>query len=726
MMIPELDMQSDSQLSQRFLHLLNGEEYNPHFLLGLHDHPGGGKVIRLWRPGAQTLYVEFKGQNIQAEKIHEAGIFELRVPLETTLYDYRIYHQDGFLAHDPYAFLPTVGEVDQYLFGNGTHYELYHILGAHPTQHQGINGVKFAVWAPSAKRVSLVGDFNYWDGRTNQMRSMGSSGIWELFVPGLTNGIKYKFEIKAHTSEIKVKADPFGFWSELRPLTASIVADTRGFAWGDEEWLKQRKQDANKAKPINIYELHAGSWRRPDGRALNYRELAGQLADYCKEMGYTHVELLPLQEHPLDESWGYQVSGFYAITSRYGTPEDFQWFVNHLHQNHIGVILDWVPGHFPTDDFSLGRFDGTALFEHEDPRQGLHPHWNTLIFNFGRNEVANFLIANALYWFEQMHIDGLRVDAVASMLYLDYGREDGQWIPNRYGGKENLEAIEFFKHLNSVTHQRFPGIQMIAEESTAFPGVSHPLEGGGLGFDMKWNMGWMNDTLRYFSKDMIFRHYHHNDLTFGLLYSFSERFVLALSHDEVVHGKRSLLDKMPGDLWQKFANLRLLHSYQICQPGKKLMFMGGEIGQWNEWWCKGELEWYLLRYPLHQGLKSMVKELNHLYLSHRALWEKDFDYTGFEWVDFTDTKNSVISYLRKSESEQVFCVHNFTPSYFGHYFLPLKHVQQVREIFNSDHEKYGGSGKLNTQVEIVKEGWKAVGVHVNLSPLATMIFEVKY
>lgn len=631
------------------------------------------------------------------------------------------------LSHDPYAFLPTIGEVDLYLFGQGVHYKLYDVLGARCITHQGHSGVKFAVWAPNAKSVSVVGDFNFWNGHANPMRSLGGSGIWELFIPGLRAGEKYKFEIRTQTNQVLIKADPYALSSELRPATASIVADINNFQWEDEEWLSQQIHSKNLAKPINIYELHLGSWKRKDGKFLNYKEIAVELSNYCQEMGFTHVELMPIQEHPLDESWGYQVSGFYAVTSRFGSPTDFQWFVNHLHKNKIGIILDWVPGHFPTDDFSLGKFDGTALYEHADPRQGFHPHWNTNIFNFGRREVSNFLIANALFWFEQMHIDGLRVDAVASMLYLDYGREHGEWIPNQYGTKENLEAIEFLKHLNAIVHQRNPRALMIAEESTAFAKVSHPVSEGGLGFDLKWNMGWMNDTLRYFSKDMIFRHYHHNDLTFGLLYAFTERFVLVFSHDEVVHGKNSLIGKMPGDTWQKFANLRLLLSYMICQPGKKLLFMGGEIGQWNEWSNQHGIEWNLLDFIPHQEIQRMVKEINHLYLAHPALWERDFHPNGFEWVDFSDSKNSVISYLRKSENEILLCIHNFTPSFFSEYFVRLKNVSSVQEIFNSDQHTYGGSGKLNPHPQIISDNnGHAIGLKLHLAPLATMILKVSF
>ncbi len=718
-------IQFEPYFFDQILRLAYTIHHQPHSILGLHPYFGDYKVIRLWRPGARQIFLEVFGQITEARLIYEAGIFEYVVPSHTTYLDYRVYHQNGQLAHDPYAFWPTFGEMDQHLFAKGVHYKLYEKMGARLTTHQGFDGVKFAVWAPNAKSVSLVADFNHWDGRVNPMRVMGYSGVWELFVPGLVEGEKYKFEIHTQQGEKRVKADPYAYSSELRPATASVVADTRRFRWQDEAWIEERKMRSFISRPMNIYEVHLGSWKRGSYTFLNYRDIAHELAHYCVEMGFTHVELLPIQEHPLDESWGYQVSGFYAPTSRYGTPEDFQYFVNHLHQHHIGVILDWVPGHFPTDDFSLSRFDGSALYEHADPRQGYHPHWHTYIFNFGRHEVTNFLIANALYWFEEMHVDGLRVDAVASMLYLDYGREDNEWIPNEYGGKENLHAIEFLKHLNSIVHERCPGILMVAEESTAFTGVTHPIRQGGLGFDLKWNMGWMNDTLRYFSRDMIFRCYHHHDLTFGLIYAFSEHFVSVFSHDEVVHGKHSLLSKMPGDMWQQFANLRLLFSYMICQPGKKLLFMGGEIGQWNEWNCKGEIEWFLLRYPSHHAIQTMVKDLNHFYLEHPALWENDFDYHTFQWVDFSDTQNSIISYLRKGISEQLLCVHNFTPFYHSNYLIHLGNINQVREVFNTDAEKYGGSGKLNFQPEIVRhsDGY-TIGLRIIIAPLATMIFKI--
>lgn len=717
----------DQHLSKA-MRLMHFDEYNPHHFLGLHEDEKGGKVIRLWRPGAHQVHLEVFGEIVEGNRLHEAGLFEYHVPSYTTSKDYKIYHQNGLLAQDPYAFWPSIGEMDLYLFGKGVHYQLYNVMGGRLIQHEGVEGVRFCVWAPNAKSVSLVGDFNFWDGRVNPLRSLGESGVWELFVPGLKEGEKYKYEIRTQSHDLRVKSDPMALASEMRPATASLVMNVDRFSWNDYAWMEKRFREKDIPKPMNIYEVHLGSWKKKDGwQFMNYREIAKDLASYCKTMGYTHVELLPVQEHPLDESWGYQVSGFYAVTSRFGSPEDFQWFVNHLHEHHIGVILDWVPGHFPTDSFSLGRFDGTALYEHADDRQGFHPHWSTYIFNFGRNEVTNFLIANALFWFEKMHIDGLRVDAVASMLYLDYGREQGEWIPNKYGRNENLEAIEFLKHLNSIVHKSHPGILMIAEESTAFGGITHPLEQGGLGFDYKWNMGWMNDTLRYISKDSIYRKYHQNELTFGLLYAFTEKFILVLSHDEVVHGKNSLLGKMPGDMWQQFANLRLLLSYMICQPGKKLLFMGNEIGQWNEWSSTGQIEWFLLQFPTHHGIQTMVKEINHLYLNSPSLWEKDFDYSGFEWVDFNDHQNSVISYLRKSSHETLFCVHNFTPNYYPDYIHSIENISSIEEIFNTDDVKYGGTGKLNPHPHIIKdERGQPTALKLHLAPLATMIFRLNF
>ncbi|MBS0647780.1 MAG: 1,4-alpha-glucan branching protein GlgB [Verrucomicrobia bacterium] len=693
--------------------------HNPHTVLGLHGQDRK-KVIRLWRPEAPSCHLELKGKIVEAQKIDERGLFEIEVKASTKPLDYKIYHTSGKLDYDPYVFLSTFGEMDAHLFNKGTHYKIFNVLGGRLTQHQGVQGAKFAVWAPNAKAVSLVGDFNHWDGRAHPMRSLGASGVWELFVPGLQEGEHYKFEIQTPENGRVIKADPYAYASEMRPKTASRLFDVDRFAWTDEKWI-QKRGDLNR--PLNIYEVHLGSWKK----GLGYRQLAQELADYCKQMHFTHVELMPVSEHPLDESWGYQVSGYYAVTSRFGSPEDFQYFVNHLHREGIGVIVDWVAAHFPTDDFSLSRFDGTALYEHDDPRQGLHPHWNTHIFNYGRHEVSNFLIANALFWLEKMHVDGLRVDAVASMLYLDYGREPGEWIPNAQGGKENLEAIEFLKHMNSIVHQSHPHAIICAEESTSFMGVSHPLEWKGLGFDLKWNMGWMNDTLRYFQKDTLFRTHHQNELTFGLVYAFSERFILVLSHDEVVHGKASLISKMPGDDWQKFANVRLFYSYMICQPGKKLLFMGGELGQWHEWNCKDEIAWGLLQYDRHQQLQNSFRAMNEFYQAHPALWERDFDGSGFEWIDFHDAQNSVLSYLRKGAGQTVVCVHHFTPNYFSNYFIRLPRLKTIREVFNTDREEFGGSGKINPTVEkVLDEKGHAVGFNIQMAPLATLVFEVTF
>ena len=722
------EIEFDPNFYSELIHIAEIKHHNPHEVLGLHRFFDGKQVIRLWRPGAEQVFVEVFGEIVEAKKIQGNGIFEVVVPSHATRYDYKIYHQNGLLAHDPYAFEPTFGELDQYLFSKGVHYKLYERLGGRLCVEQGVEGAKFNVWAPNAKSVALVGDFNFWNGQTNPMRVLGYSGVWEIFIPGLKQGEKYKFEIHTQQGETLIKSDPYAVACEMRPATASILFPLAHYQWQDQNWLEIRKQRAEHSYPMSIYEVHLGSWRKDGDNFLNYRTIAHQLADYCIEMGFNYVELLPIQEHPLDESWGYQVSGFYAPTSRFGTPDDFRYFVDHLHQKGIGLILDWVPGHFPTDRFSLGLFDGSALYEHSDSRQGYHPHWHTHIFNFGRHEISNFLIANALYWFQEMHVDGLRVDAVASMLYLDYGRDSGDWIPNEFGGKDNLQAIEFLKHLNSVVHERCPGILMIAEESTSFPGITTPVYYGGVGFDLKWNMGWMNDTLRYFSTDCLYRTYHQNDLTFGLMYAFSERFLLVLSHDEVVHGKKNILSKMPGDMWQQFANTRLLISYMFCQPGKKLLFMGIEIGQWNEWHCKNALDWILLDFDTHRGVQLLVKDLNHLYQTHPALWEKDFHYSTFEWIDFADTRNCILSYLRKSNSETLLCVHNFTAAYHSEYILHLKEsYQSVEEIFNSDDLKYGGSDKHNYQTHMMRNhDGRVTCLQIAIAPLATMIFKIVF
>jgi len=599
-----------------------------------------------------------------------------------------------------YPFPQILTDFDLHLLGEGTHYKNYEKLGAHVIEVKGVNGVHFAVWAPNAEAVSVIGDFNKWDGNSHKMRMLGSSGIWEIFIPGLSEGEIYKFNIKSKSGEVLEKADPYAFSSEIRPKSASIVYDIDKYTWNDAKWLSEREHHNALDAPISMYEVHLGSWMRvpEDGnRYLTYRELAKKLAEYVKEMGYTHVQLMPVTEYPLDASWGYQTIGYFAPTSRFGKPEEFMYFVDYMHQNGIGIILDWVPAHFPKDGHGLSRFDGTCLYEHADPRKGEHQDWGTLIFNYGRNEVRNFLLSNALFWLDKYHIDGLRVDAVASMIYLDYSRQPGEWIPNQYGGNENLEAIDFLKRFNEVLHSTHPGVLTIAEESTAWTGVSRPTYLGGLGFSLKWNMGWMNDTLRYFSKDPIHRKYEHDNLTFSLLYAFTENFILVLSHDEVVHGKRSLLDKMPGDFQQRFANLRALYGYMYGHPGKKLLFMGGEIGQWWEWNHYESVHWHLLQYESHHGLQRYVRDLNRLYQSEPALYEVDFDYHGFEWIDFRDAEGSIISFIRRGKNPEDFLVfvYNFTPVARMGYRVGVPKGGFYKEVMNSDSGSYWGGNMGN-------------------------------
>jgi 1,4-alpha-glucan branching enzyme len=601
---------------------------------------------------------------------------------------------EGATFYDAYSFRPVLGELDLFLWNQGNHYQIYRKLGAHPMVHQGVPGVHFAVWAPSARRVGLVGDRDFWDGRRLPMRPRGSSGVWELFAPHFRPGDRYKFEITTGGSEILLKADPMGFLMERRPATASVVFDLDRYRWGDGDWMAARAKADRLAEPMSVYECHLGSWRRrPDGEWLSYREAADQLVPYLQDVGFNWLELMPLSEHPLDASWGYQVSGYYAITSRFGTPDDFRYLVDRCHQAGIGIILDWVPAHFPRDGFALEWFDGTHLYEHADPRQGAHEDWGTLVFNYGRNEVKNFLVANALFLCDAYHVDGLRVDAVASMLYLDYSRNEGGWIPNRYGGRENLEAIEMLKTLNTKIYELFPGAMTIAEESTAFPAVSRPVHLGGLGFMLKWNMGWMHDMLDFMSKDPIYRRYNMDRLTFALLYAFHENFCLPLSHDEVVYGKRSLLGKMPGDEWRRFANLRLLLGYMFSEPGKKLLFMGGEFGQVNEWDHASQLSWELLDRPGHRGILNFIRDLNALYRGEPALHQRDCDWRGFEWVDFRDHDATVVSFLRhgREPSEPVLLVFNFTPVPRRGYRLGVPSPGWWRELMNSDSGLYGGS-----------------------------------
>ncbi|HQA58984.1 MAG TPA: 1,4-alpha-glucan branching protein GlgB, partial [Acetivibrio sp.] len=621
------------------LRVINAEHPDPFNVLGMHQlESQDAMVVRAYFPNAQTIDVVplSGGQRYKMDRIHENGFFEVVMDDRKDFFKYVLEITDdvgnNFKIYDPYCFMPVLSDFDLHLFGEGNNHKIYEKLGAHPMTVDGIEGTFFAVWAPCAKRVSVVGNFNQWDGRRHQMRSRGPSGVWELFIPGIGQGEIYKYEIKTPHNEIYVKADPYAFYSELRPNTASIVYDLNGYEWNDKDWMYERDHSNSFEKPMSIYEVHLGSWKRvsnDENGFHTYRELADMLVEYVKDMGYTHIELLPIAEHPFDGSWGYQITGYYAATSRYGEPKDFMYFVDKCHQNGIGVIMDWVPAHFPKDGHGLARFDGTALYEHYDPRQGEHPDWGTHIFNYGRNEVKNFLISNALFWFEKYHIDGLRVDAVASMLYLDYGKKDGEWIPNRWGGKENVDAIEFMQQLNSTVYKYHPGVMMIAEESTSWALVTKPPYTGGLGFAYKWNMGWMNDFLRYMSMDSIYRKYHQNLITFSLMYAFSENFILVLSHDEVVHGKCSMINKMPGDYWQKFAGLRASYGYLYGHPGKKLLFMGGEFGQFIEWNYKQSLDWFLLDYDMHKKMQDYVRDLNKLYKSEKALYEVDFHFDGF-------------------------------------------------------------------------------------------------
>ncbi|GIW88813.1 MAG: 1,4-alpha-glucan branching enzyme GlgB [Isosphaeraceae bacterium] len=693
--------------------LIHSAHWDPFAVLGIHPVSVDGRramLVRAFLPEARRAWVVDLARGEPAERvdmnrIHPDGVFEAvfldrHAPFR---YQLGVENHEGYRweFEDPYRFSPVLTDFDLHLLGEGTHLHNYEKMGAHLMTHEGISGVHFAVWAPNALRVSVVGNFNHWDGRRHPMRNRGPSGIWEIFIPGLTQGELYKFEIKSRYHGYMVtKTDPYGFFHELRPRTASVVWDLNRYRWEDSEWLARRSKTQALDAPLSVYEVHLGSWRRkPEaGNAwLNYRELADELVRYLDGMGFTHVELLPVSEHPFDGSWGYQTTGYFAPTSRYGTPDDFMYFVDTLHRHGYGVLLDWVPAHFPRDEHGLAYFDGTHLYEHEDPRLGEHRDWGTKIFNYGRVEVRNFLLGNALFWLERYHIDGLRVDAVASMLYLDYSRKPGEWIPNRFGGNENLEAIDFLKRFNETLHLNHPGVLTIAEESTAFGGVSRPTYLGGLGFSLKWNMGWMNDTLRYFSKDPIYRKYEHGSLTFSLIYAFTENFMLPLSHDEVVHGKGSLLDKMPGDLWQRFANLRLLYGYMWGHPGKKLLFMGGEIAQWREWSHDESLDWHLLQWESHQGVQRLVGDLNRLYRAEPALHQVDFDWTGFEWLELHDWENSVLAFLRrgKKPADEVVVVCNFTPVVRRDYRIGVPRAGFYRELLNTDAGYYGGSNVGN-------------------------------
>ena len=727
---------------------LSGAHSDPFRVLGPH-RMGDGVAIRVFRPDARKIDILVNQQAngaIEAEKIHRDGFFCAEVPGATRDLEYRVrvttWNGTEQIARDPYQYGPIMGEIDLHLFGEGQHWQIYEKFGAHlreigsPGSQSSAaaseRGVYFAVWAPNAQRVSVVGDFNNWDGRVNPMRKLLGSGVWELFLPGLKAGAHYKFEIRTQTGALLLKSDPFAFFNQHGKATASLVYDLSKYQWNDGAWMEARRGKDWTRSAVSIYEVHLGSWRRradEGNRHLSYLELADTLIPYVLEMGYTHIELLPIAEHPFEGSWGYQVTNYYAPTSRYGTPDELRQFIDRCHQAGIGVIMDWVPAHFPKDAHALAEFDGTDLYEHMDPRQGEHQDWGTLIFNFGRNEVRNFLIANALFWLEKYHIDGLRVDAVASMLYLDYSRKPGQWIPNVFGGRENLDAIYFLKRFNEICYERFPGVVTIAEESTAWPSVSRPTYLGGLGFGFKWNMGWMHDFLEYMSLDPIYRRFHHGNITFSLLYAFTEHFILVLSHDEVVHGKRSLLSKMPGDEWQKFANLRMFYAWMYGQPGKKLLFMGGEFGQLREWNHDISLDWQLVDLPKHDGLRRLVQHLNYTYKNEPALWQQDDSYEGFEWIDFHDADNSVVSFMRKSrEGETIIFVVNATPVVRHDYRLGVPRAGFYREIINTDADTYGGSNVGNYGgVQSEDRQWmgREHSVLIHLPPLATVAFKLE-
>jgi 1,4-alpha-glucan branching enzyme len=736
---------ADSMVSWKDIKsIVNSDHHDPFSVLGIHQveyKKHKVMVVRAFLPDVDQVFVSLPKaeQHYPMTLVHKAGFFEAICADRKDFFAYELETVDKAgnkkRFADPYSFLPVLSDEDLYLFGEGNNYRIYERMGCHLLTINGVSGAFFAVWAPNAKRVSVIGNFNGWDGRKHPMRVRGLSGVWELFIPGLQEGELYKYEVKNTQGHLYHKSDPYGFYNEVRPNTSSIIINLENFTWSDQEWMTKRAHEDPLKKPASVYEVHLGSWARvPDenSRFLTYRELAEKLIPYVKEMGFTHLELLPIAEHPFDASWGYQVTNYYAVTSRYGRPEDFKYFVNECHRQGIGVIIDWVPAHFPRDAFSLSYFDGTFLYEHSDPRLGEHKDWGTLIFNYGRNEVKNFLIANAVFWFDKYHIDGVRVDAVASMLYLDYSRKAGEWIPNKYGGRENLEAIAFIKQLNEIIFREYPGVLAIAEESTAWPAVSHPTYLGGLGFNLKWNMGWMHDMLTYMSKDPIHRRYHHNMITFALLYAFHENFVLVLSHDEVVHGKRSLLDKMPGDLWQKFANLRMLYGFMYGHPGKKLLFMGGEFGQWREWNDAESLDWHLLQDDNHKGLQRYVQDLNKLYASEPALFKDDTNYQSFEWIDFHDSDNSVISFMRKTldnSNDTLVFVCNLTPVPRKGYRIGAPLPGYYKELINSDSIMYGGSNMGNPTGGCPADAipWQGQPYSLNLilPPLSTLILKAE-
>ncbi|MFN8126739.1 MAG: 1,4-alpha-glucan branching protein GlgB [Candidatus Nanopelagicales bacterium] len=704
--------------------LVDGAHGDPHQILGPHAHDGG-TTIRALRPLAKSVTVVMGDQRYPME--HEyRGVWQVVLPLADTP-DYRFdveYDAQTLPAEDPYRYLPTLGEVDLHLIGEGRHEQLWQVLGAHlhvyDSLHGPVSGTSFAVWAPSARGVRVVGDFNYWDGASHPMRSLGSSGVWELFVPGVTAGAKYKFSVLGADFVWRDKADPVAFATEQAPQTASVVYQSH-YSWTDGDWMTRRTQRDPHNDPMSIYEVHLGSWRK----GLSYVEMADQLTDYVLGNGFTHVEMLPVTEHPYEPSWGYQVTSYFAPTSRFGSPDEFRYLVDRLHQAGIGVIMDWVPAHFPKDSWALGRFDGTPLYEHPDPRRGEQLDWGTFVFNFGRREVRNFLVANAVFWLEEFHIDGLRVDAVASMLYLDYSRKEGEWLPNEYGGRENLEAVAFLQEMNATVYKRCPGIVTVAEESTAWPGVTRPTHLGGLGFGFKWNMGWMHDSLDYMSREPIYRQYHHSEMTFAMMYAYTEQFVLPLSHDEVVHGKGSMINKMPGDRWQQFANLRAYYAFMWAHPGKQLLFMGGEFGQYQEWSEQRSLDWWLLdQEGEHRGLQHCVADMNRAYTDSPALWRLDHDPAGFEWIDANDAAGNVFSWLRfDGEGGVVACIANMAPIVRNDYKVGLPAAGHWAEILNTDAGAYGGSGVGNLGgVTATDESWhgRPASARMVLPPLATV------
>lgn len=717
--------------------VIDGNHGNVFAVLGIHRDKGSKEVyIRAYQPNTRSIEViKNDGTSLgKMTKLDDRGFYQINLGVgENFAYRFKIENDLGnvYMAEDVYRFQSNIGDIDAYLLAEGTHLDMYKKLGAHPLMMDGVAGVSFAVWAPNAKRVSVVGNFNNWDGRVNVMRKHPTCGVWDIFIPGIGQGELYKYEIKTQQDYILVKSDPVAFYSEMRPNTASIVYNIDNYHWEDEGWMNYREQANSFDRPMSVYEVHLGSWRRKGEQGeeyLTYREFADYLVPYVSNMGFTHVEFLPLAEHPLDASWGYQVTGMFAPTSRFGNPDDFRYMIDKFHQAGIGVIMDWVPAHFPKDGHGLVEFDGTHLYEHADPRKGEHTDWGTKIYNYGRTEVCNFLCASALYWLKEYHIDGLRVDAVASMLYLDYSRKNGEWIPNIYGGNENLEAISFLRKMNELVYGHNKGAFTCAEESTAWPMVSRPTSMGGLGFGYKWNMGWMNDTLRYISKDPVHRKYHHGMLTFGLLYAFNENFILPISHDEVVHGKGSMLAKMPGDEWQKFANLRAYYGFMFTHPGKKLLFMGNEFGQDWEWNAEESLRWHLLQYPMYKGMQNCVRDLNLMYKGNSALYEVDFDYRGFEWIEHSNADDSVISYIRKGNQpgDYLITICNFTPVVRRDYRVGVFEKCRYQEIFNSDDVNYWGSGVKNEGLmEAEEQEWnmKPYSIRITLPPLSTIVIK---